>query len=476
MICYELNEVPWRVLDYYIEQRPQSFFAKNIDRFTQLTTVTRDSGELHPWSTWPTMHRGVNNDCHDIRYINQDLSGTKAYPPVWEILARSGVSVGVFGSLQSYPLFKNENVAFYLPDTFSPDEAAYPKSIVPFQKFNLKMAGKNKATTSRLSFVDFLQAPRLLMAGVGVGSLIKAGQHLLSERLDSKNKSLRPAMQAHLAFDVFWKLLNCHRPQFATFFTNHVASLMHRYWMYTFPEDFSSQPPRDNFFEFHKQTILKGMDIVDKQLEQISAFSEDFGYELIISSSMGQEAIDRGEYIPELQLTTIKFLTQMFECKEPVKLNPAMQPDVAFEFRSKSSFDHFKNESQELLGPDGEKILRLRYTPKGLTLNLSIQSSHAIAKSGQLSYRGKTHPVEDFGFKVFRRDPGTGYHVPEGIWLWRGNHKLPKLEPRQRVDSCTYLPAILTYFNLPIPSYSEAGQWPLDKNSLHTEHFIETKH
>ena len=31
-------------------------------------------GELHPWSTWPTVHRGVTNETHRINFINQDLS------------------------------------------------------------------------------------------------------------------------------------------------------------------------------------------------------------------------------------------------------------------------------------------------------------------------------------------------------------------------------------------------------------------
>ena len=48
---------------------------------------TEDDGELHPWSTWPTVLRGVNNNIHNIRFINQDLRCSKFYKPIWEILA-----------------------------------------------------------------------------------------------------------------------------------------------------------------------------------------------------------------------------------------------------------------------------------------------------------------------------------------------------------------------------------------------------
>ena len=61
IVCYELNEVPWRVVDRYLSSRPNSNLAKLIESSSSFTSSTIDSGELHPWSTWPTVHRGVHN-------------------------------------------------------------------------------------------------------------------------------------------------------------------------------------------------------------------------------------------------------------------------------------------------------------------------------------------------------------------------------------------------------------------------------
>src|SRR6266446_6082509 len=97
LISYELNEVPWRVVDYYLKGRPHSHLRQALEHSISFTTKTSDSGELHPWSTWPTVHRGVYNDRHQIRFINQELSDE--FPPIWELLCRQGVRVGVFGSL-----------------------------------------------------------------------------------------------------------------------------------------------------------------------------------------------------------------------------------------------------------------------------------------------------------------------------------------------------------------------------------------
>ena len=120
LILYELNEVPWRVWDWYVARRPDGAIARLLRESATFTTVTRDEGELHPWSTWPTLHRGVDNRQHHILFLNQDKSCADAFPTVWETAAQAGVRVGVFGSLQSYPVPESGNYAFYVPDTFAP--------------------------------------------------------------------------------------------------------------------------------------------------------------------------------------------------------------------------------------------------------------------------------------------------------------------------------------------------------------------
>ena len=67
ILLFELNEVPFQVMDYYCSKFPSSTLAKTLQRSTQLETFTHDQGHLHPWSTWPTIHRGVTNEVHHIK-------------------------------------------------------------------------------------------------------------------------------------------------------------------------------------------------------------------------------------------------------------------------------------------------------------------------------------------------------------------------------------------------------------------------
>ena len=134
LVVYELNEVPWRVVDWYVQARPNSALGQLLGSAQTFTTFTRDEGELHPWTTWPTLHRGVTSSQHHIRFINQDLTAAAAYPSIWETLAHAGKRVGVFGSLQSYPPPRQDNYEFYVPDTFAPGCETIPACYESFQR------------------------------------------------------------------------------------------------------------------------------------------------------------------------------------------------------------------------------------------------------------------------------------------------------------------------------------------------------
>ena len=66
LIIYELNEIPRKLFDLYVNKFPNSSFAEIANKGIVLNTITKDIGELHPWSTWPTVHRGVYTDAYKI--------------------------------------------------------------------------------------------------------------------------------------------------------------------------------------------------------------------------------------------------------------------------------------------------------------------------------------------------------------------------------------------------------------------------
>ena len=341
IICYELNEVPWKVVDFYIKNRKKSNLEKLIAISKNFTSQTKDEGELHPWSTWPTMHRGVCNISHNINFLNQDLSVGKKFPPIWDILINSNKTVGIFGSLQSGGPILHENIKFHIPDTFSSSHKTKPERYESFQKLNLNLTNRNKAIASKINITDIISALKLYPNGLSLKASFLILKHLFNELTNKHSKSLRPTMQAVIAFDIFKHCLKNTKPDFVTFFTNHVAGIMHRYWKYSFPEDFNYKLSDNKFDSYHKKSILRAMDIADIQIGYLMKFARRNNYDFILCSSMGQEAIYRGEYVPEVKLENFNDLKKIINFNSSIELKMAMQPDIVFEFKNRQDLDSF---------------------------------------------------------------------------------------------------------------------------------------
>ncbi len=446
LLCYELNEVSWRVIDYYIGEKPDSHLASLLAKSAQLTTHCNDQGELQPWSTWSTLHRGVSNETHKINYLNQDLTESAAWPPVWNLLNQADVTTGIFGSLQSYPPVEDQRMKFHIPDTFAAGDETKPMRAAPFQAFNLQQTGANKATASDINTRDLPDILGLLKAGIKPQTLLKVISHLVRERINPLHKSRRSILQPMLAFDVFLRCLQDDQPEFVTFFSNHVAGIMHRYWKYSFPDDFDVPVPEDKITRFHRESLIKAMDLFDEQLGMLMKFGDKNDYRIIVTSSMGQEAIDRGEYIDELQLNEIDNLTQALGCDYPVGMNLAMQPDIAFTFESKNDLQDFSNKISRVKDADGASLLVQRYEAVGTTLNIASTSTKTLVNDRTVYYEGKKYPLDKFGLDLINRDQGTAYHQPEGILIWEGNSIDGNV--RATVDSRRFAPSLLTYFGV----------------------------
>tara|TARA_Y100001968_G_scaffold192852_1_gene176811 strand:+ start:844 stop:2214 length:1371 start_codon:yes stop_codon:yes gene_type:complete len=420
LVLYELNEVPRRLIDLYVNKRPNSTIAKIAKSSSIVNTYSNDIGELHPWTTWPTVHRGVTNKIHKIQFINQDLTFASKWPPIWEILAKKGIPIGVFGSLQSYPPLNNDKTLFYLPDTFAPSPDAIPTSLEKFQSLNLNLSKKNKAISRSFTVKDIFQFVTLILGrSVSLHSLYLITKHLFSELLDSRNKTRRSLMQPVIGFDLYMKLLELHRPQFSTFFTNHVAGMMHRYWKYSFPEDFNIKSSQLD--SFHSSSIISALDIADKQLKRLLKFTQSSGYDLWILSSMGQEAVDRGEYYPEIYVKSINKITTKLGL-EPTFYNllPAMQPDICIECSDKHSLNLLVSSVTRFKDSLGKSILNPRYMNDGLKINISIKSSKVLSNDKTVYLEESSFSLDELDLELIVRDIGTAYHIPEGILLYDG--------------------------------------------------------
>ncbi len=456
IIIYELNEVPRRILDLYIQKNPRSAFAEIAREGIILNTLTKDNGELHPWSTWPTVHRGVNNFIHNIRFINQDLTPSKQYMPIWEILAKNEIDVGIFGSLQSFPPLDGKNYKFYIPDTFAPSPEAYPKDLSDFQKFNLNLTNENKAISRSFSKENLKDLLYLIANGVlSKSSLVKLLKHVIKEKLNSKYKTRRSTMQNVLSFPIYLKYLHEYQPTFSTYFTNHVAGMMHRYWKDLFPSDLSLD--KKDIDKFHSKTILKAMDLADNNLRHLIKFVKKTDYQFFVISSMGQASIDYGIYKPEFQIRDFqKFLSGLGLNKNNYKLYPAMQPDFSIECKNEDSMEQIRNAINNLKDSESKNIIVENYAPVGLRVTFAMGRSRSMDKTKKCFLNGKILKINRLGIEPIKRDKGTAYHTSEGIFCSYGRGIDEKsIKSDEIIDTCRICPTILNLYGIDIPDYMQ---------------------
>lgn len=399
------------------------------------------------------MHRGVSNDQHHIHYINQDLGCARNYPPLWELVSESGKSVGICGCLQSYPpLIDQETIRFHIPDTFAPSHETKPDDYQVFQSINLRLTGENKAEASRLGMRDLMDGLRLFRSGITAKTGTKLLQQVASEKVNPLYRSVRATQQAHVAFDVFHDALKRFKPDYAAFFSNHVAGVMHRYWKYTFPADFGYKLSLDDGFDrFHSKSIVRAMDIFDGQLAHLESFANRNGYDLVIAASMGQKAVHREPYTPELKVDDASTLARAIGFPNELRMNLAMQPDIALEFHSAEALQEFLQLMPRLKDSEGISVLQQRYSAEGCTLNVSIGRSKVAVTEKRLFVDGTPVALDQAGLTIVERDPGTGYHQPEGVLIWRGAG-VPQGD-RVNVDSRRYAPTVLSRLGIPVPEY-----------------------
>jgi hypothetical protein len=471
ILLFEINEVPFRVIDYYCDTRSTSTLARILSRSRQYETVTEDSLALDPWISWPTMHRGVPDNKHQILHLGQVLDEVDAqYPPIWRLLKQGGISVGVFGSLHSSAVPDDAaEYSFYVPDCFDSGVFAHPTALEPFQEFNLRMTRDSARNVSRKlplgAAAKFaLSAPAL---GLTAGTTASIARHLVKETFNKDLRIRRRNYQPLLSADLFMKQVRKTRPQFATFYSNNVAAAMHRYWGAAFPQEFINSTLDAKWVQKYGGELVAAMDAFDQMLEKMVSFVEAHSdYTLVIASSMGQAAIPAQHTYEFLTIVHLdKFLAAMGVPKDSWEFRPAMIPcqcAVIPEVLRTKFLDrmatlkiggHSMVESMRPLAP-----MSYDERERGF-FQLFVQFDH-FAPDTKVTLRGEDVAIESLGLGMMAHEDGincTAQHVPEGCMLVyssgsSGTHSGREAH-RQRVSTLEFVPSVLQHFNVTAPEY-----------------------
>jgi hypothetical protein len=466
ILLFETNEIPFKIFDDYVEKHPASHLARLMDAAKQMTTVCEDQIELDPWISWPTLHRGVIDEEHQILHLGQSLDyADEHYPPVWRLLSSAGIKVGVMGSLHSSNIPEDlDSYSFYVPDFFANKPFAHPANVIAFQQFNLLMtrqSARNVATGLPLKpAFEFLKF--YATHGMSPSSVTATMKELLTETFHRHLRCRRRSIQPLLSLDVFLRLMHRTTPDFATLYTNHVAAAMHRYWAAAYPDDPGGTVMPNEWRQLYKDEIRYAMDLLDLMLGRLMKLSEKSDYILLVCGSMGQAAYKSEATSGFMTIVDLEqFMTRMGLSRSDWTERHAMVPCVSVTVDSAKA-DPFEDRLRGVscegqhMRMEKREVPPLSYDRSGDTFHLFVYFERYTGPAkAELNGEPVTFDWLGWGFHEHQDNIDcSGRHTPHGLLLVYDPVATKAVGSyRSAISTLDLAPALLDNFAVPVPSY-----------------------
>jgi len=435
IIFYELNEVPEKIFKDY--RKKSKNFNKILAQFSIYKTKSLDECTLSPWITWSTVHRGVNYESHKIKNLGQDVSlQNKNYPPIWVDLKNKGLKVGVYGSLHLNQLPKDfTEYSFYVPDSFSDHFICYPKHIEPIQDFQLQLTRSSSRNVDKsfIKQISFRLIRAFLKSGITLNTYLKLAKQLIHERIDNSKTCRRRTCLSLINFDIYFSLLKSQAPNFSSFYSNHVASSMHRFWEAAYPEDYKGKNKQNkNWIKTYENEIDFSMSLVENHLNKLLKYAKEHGNcEVWVCTSMGQAAVV--DYEPVRSQIYISDTNKLLEFiglnPKNYEIMPAMFPRWTFK-GSKNEILKLTNSLNSLLIDDSP----IETMSDEFTVTVKIECFNKIPI---IKYNENIIDFKEIGFESLKIKDGSGssaYHIPEGMLLIFGKNS-ERFQPNEVITT-----------------------------------------
>jgi hypothetical protein len=451
VLLVEINEITWDLIDPLIEQGKLPTFAWLKRNGSWAAPMSVDlPPHLDPWITWTTLYTGRRQEEHNVYFLQQPPETIRTQR-IWEICHEHGLSVGVYGSLCSWP--PKEVNGFYVPDTFAPEPTTYPETLSPIQVLNLTFTRSVRRDKDQGgAWLKAQLGAKLLSLGLSPATISAVVRQLATERKNPSLKWQRAALQPLVNFDFFSHLYRKHRPQFATFHTNHVAHYQHTYWKAMQPQAFP-QATSEKEVETYGGAIEFGYRTADRLLQRLLEL-RDSETVMVVASSMGQKPfvspLKEGKAIRELR--SLDRLLQILGVEGRAKALATMSG----QFNIYPETPEIGEEVLQALraatiGSPDQPMFATQTIDGGITASLrpydGINDETPccfLLRGGEQRFR-HADLIHSTGLVK------SGCHDPKGMMLLYG----PGIRAGGHVPDCNNLdiaPTLLTLLGLPVPS------------------------
>lgn len=440
IINLEINEVSPQLLLAYInnERNKNSYisklFKKNILKIYKTKALDISKKKLYPSQTWASLYTGKPYSEHLCYWYSDPIDKRDL---IWNKLVKSNLTVGIINSVHSSKLpddlFKNKKFRFYLPDCFGDKNITKPRKYKNFQFMNNSLVGESARITGILNIFkivgkftfNIIVSPRNF--GLSKFSIFLIFK-ILYFAVKNRNKELLRMAQFPLMASIFLDLFKEYKPNYSSFFSNHIAGNMHRYWYAYDNTAFENKEKYSkNWINKNKNAINISIDLLDDLLRFIHNKNEFNDITICITSSMGQEPnpnFDKkflGKYdgkIEDIELflkNLSNFQKKSFNLNVKYNVERNMAPQYGF------SFKNFDKLDPKLISESITKYLSKLGLQNKLDVNqnsfvLTIDPSKDKYFQNRYSLKQANKKFSKYGFQFFPvEDHHSGSHFPDGL-------------------------------------------------------------
>ncbi|MFZ1008329.1 MAG: hypothetical protein WAN65_15920, partial [Candidatus Sulfotelmatobacter sp.] len=255
----------------------------------------------------------------------------------------------------------------------------------------------------------------------------------------------------------FLKSLASTKPAFATFFTNHVASSMHRYWAAAFPGDYEKFDFAPEWVETYSHEIAWTMQKADDFLARLARFADhNPEYQIWICTSMGQAPTTASPIETQVYITDIERFTRTFGLEfADWEQMPAMLPRYSFRVKP-----HKATRFREALGRFlvDNRPVRVDEAENGFFM---IFLGHYNLKNTTVVLGDRVLAFEQMGLanvNIEDLSGTTAYHIPQGCLFIYDPADLASKECRTELSTLDIAPAVLKNFAVAPPAYMQPAR------------------
>jgi arylsulfatase A-like enzyme len=293
---------------------------------------------------------------------------------------------------------------------------------------------------------------KLLKLGLSASTISRIVRQLACERRNANLRWQRVALQPVVNFDFFSRLYRRHRPEFASFHTNHVAHYMHTYWKAMQPDLFPQETTEEEIRDY-SGTIEHGYRTADELLKRMMGLM-DSNTVMVVASSMGQKpfvtSLKKGKRVG--QLRSLDRLVDILGAEGRVRALPTMSDQFNLYADTQATRELvLSNLKSVYIDAPERPMFNIDTIENSLTVTLRHYDETSEESRCVFPYRVKDH---NFRFEDLVYGTGmvkSGCHDPKGMMMLYG----AGIRSGASIGECTNLdiaPTLLTLLGLPVPN------------------------